>query len=180
MTKREQTTTSASPDAGRPPAEQALLKALAEQPDATVAELAAATGVGRSTASKLLARLESAGAARRKPGGRDGRRRLPDRWAPATIPKPSSSGRGAKASASEKTQRADGPSAIDRLRPGQLDGLVLAYLKKNAKSTPHGPGAIAKALGRSSGAVGNCLVRLTRDKQVREVSEKPRRYTLPT
>lgn len=179
MTKRKQTTTKASPGGGRPPGEQALLKALAEQPDATVAELAAATGMGRSTASKLLARLESAGDAWRKPGGRDGSRRLPDRWAPPNAPKPSSIGKDAKTSAGEKTQQADGRSAIDRLRPGQLDGLVLSYLKKNSKSAPHGPGAIAKALGRSSGAVGNCLVRLTRDKQVREVSEKPRRYTLP-
>jgi hypothetical protein len=55
---------------------------------------------------------------------------------------------------------------------------VLAYLKRNARSGPHGPTTIAKALERSSGAVGNCLVRLTRDNRTREVSEKPRRYSL--
>jgi len=31
---------------------------------------------------------------------------------------------------------------------------------------------------RSSGAVGNCLVRLTDAKQVRQESDKPRRYSL--
>jgi hypothetical protein len=40
--------------------------------------------------------------------------------------------------------------AADALRPGQLDGLVLAFLKENADSGPHGPTAVAKALGRSS------------------------------
>jgi hypothetical protein len=66
----------------------------------------------------------------------------------------------------------------DRLKPGQLDGLVLAYLKENADSAPHGPTTVAKALERSSGAVGNCLARLTKVKQVHQASEKPRRYTI--
>ncbi len=54
----------------------------------------------------------------------------------------------------------------------------MTYLKRNADSAPHGPTAIARALNRSSGAVGNCLVRLTLNQQVREVSERPRRYRL--
>ena len=69
-------------------------------------------------------------------------------------------------------------AASEHLKPGQLDGLVLAYLKKNADSGPHGPTAVARALDRSSGAVGNCLVRLTKAKQVRQDSDKPRRYSL--
>ena len=36
----------------------------------------------------------------------------------------------------------------------------------------------AGRLDRSSGAVGNCLVRLTKAKQVRQDDEKPRRYSL--
>jgi DNA-binding IclR family transcriptional regulator len=64
------------------------------------------------------------------------------------------------------------------VKPGQLDGLVLSYLKKNADSGPHGPTAVAKALNRSSGATSNCLTRLTNAKQVRQDSEKPRRYSL--
>lgn len=65
-----------------------------------------------------------------------------------------------------------------KLKPGGLDPLVLGYLKDNADSGPHGPTVIAKALQRSSGAVGNCLVRLTKAKQVRQDNEKPRRYSL--
>jgi len=40
-----------------------------------------------------------------------------------------------------------------------------------------GATAVAKALGRSAGAVGNCLTRLAAAGQVRQVSEKPRRYS---
>lgn len=181
MTKRKQTTPTAPPDAGKPSAEQALMSALAARPSGlSTAELANAAGVGRSTASKLLARLESTGRALRTPGGRDGARRLPDRWTPASSPT-SPASKSTEAPAGAKGEHTDGHTAgVDRLRPGQLDGLVLGYLKQNARSAPHGPTAIANALGRSSGAVGNCLVRLTLNKQVQEISEKPRRYTLAT
>jgi hypothetical protein len=37
-----------------------------------------------------------------------------------------------------------------------------------------------KALGRSAGAVGNCLTRLATAGQVRQVSTKPRRYSSAT
>ncbi|MCL7377035.1 helix-turn-helix domain-containing protein [Streptomyces sp. 35G-GA-8] len=50
---------------------------------ATVAELALAAGVGRSTAGKALVTLEEHGLAVRTPGGHDGPRRTPDRWNPA-------------------------------------------------------------------------------------------------
>jgi hypothetical protein len=68
--------------------------------------------------------------------------------------------------------------AVEPLKPGQLDGLVLGYLKRNARSAPHGPSGISKGLERSSGAVANCLVRLVLDGRVVEVSERPRRYQL--
>jgi MarR family len=155
-----------------PPAEQAILKALAADPEATAAEVAVAAGVGRSTASKVLARLASAGEARRAEGGRDGARRLPDRFSLAAA-EPAGKTAKPKAAAGAK------PKATgEHLKPGQLDGLVLAYLKRNADSGPHGPTAVARALDRSSGAVGNCLVRLTKAKQVRQDNEKPRRYSL--
>ncbi len=84
------------------------------------------------------------------------------------------------ANARTTARKPDGPQrAQEPLKPGKLDGLVLAYLKSNAHSTPHGPSGIAKTLGRSSGAVANCLVRLARDERVVEVSERPRRYRLP-
>jgi Sugar-specific transcriptional regulator TrmB len=148
----------------KPASEQAILKALAANPEATAAEVAAAANVGRSTASKVLARLASIAEVRRIEGGRDGSRRLPDRFALAST---------------EPTAKTAKPKATgEHLKPGQLDGLVLAYLRKNADSGPHGPTAVARALERSSGAVGNCLVRLTKAKQVRQDNEKPRRYSL--
>jgi hypothetical protein len=156
----------------KPASERAVLKALAANPEATAAEVADAAGVGRSTASKVLARLASTGEVRRTEGGRDGARRLPDRFALASA-EPAAKTAKPKVAADAKPE-----AAGEHLKPGQLDGLVLAYLKKNADSGPHGPTAVARARERSSGAVGNCLVRLTKAKQVRQDNEKPRRYSL--
>jgi DNA-binding transcriptional ArsR family regulator len=156
----------------KPAAEQAILTALAANPEATAAEVAAAASVGRSTASKVLARLASAGKVRRVEGGRDGARRLPDRFALASAePAP-------KTTKPDSAKDAKPKAAGKHLKPGQLDGLVLAYLKKHADSGPHGPTSVAKALDRSSGAVSNCLARLTNAKQTRQDSEKPRRYSV--
>ncbi|HEX3391582.1 MAG TPA: MarR family transcriptional regulator [Solirubrobacteraceae bacterium] len=156
------------------PAKQAILEVLRVQPQASVAQIAVSAGVGRSTAGKLLAQLESDGEVRRTEGGRDGKRRLPDLWSLAGQ-QPAANEANAK-----PTSATDGkPSGDDdRLKPGQLEPLVLAYLKENAASGPHGPTTVARALERSSGAVGNCLVRLTKAKKVRQDSEKPRRYSL--
>ena len=70
--------------------------------------------------------------------------------------------------------------AAKRLRPGQLDGLVIAHMRKRADTPPLGPSAVAKGIGRSAGAVGNCLERLAKDDTapVRRVTEKPRTYDL--
>jgi predicted DNA-binding transcriptional regulator YafY len=172
----------------KPASEQAALKALAANPEATAAEVAAAANVGRSTASKVLARLTSSGEVRRIEGGRDGPRRLPDRFALASAEPAADDGKPKAAADAEPKAADDGKpkaaqdakpkAAGEHLKPGQLDKLVLAYLKDNADSGPHGPTTVAKALVRSSGAVGNCLVRLTNAKQVRQDSEKPRRYSL--
>lgn len=156
----------------KPASEQAALKALAANPEATAAEVAAAANVGRSAASKVLARLTNSGEVRRIEGGRNGARRLPDRFALASAEPPADDGK-PKAAEDAKPK-----AAGEHLKPGQLDELVLAYLKDNADSGPHGPTTVAKALVRSSGAVGNCLVRLTQAEQVRQDSEKPRRYGL--
>jgi IclR-like helix-turn-helix domain-containing protein len=153
-----------------PPAKQAILEVLKVEPQASVAQIAVSAGVGRSTAGKLLAQLESDGEVRRAEGGRDGKRRLPHLWSLAgqhdANVKP--------AGATDHKLSGD----ADRLKPGQLEPLVLAYLKKNAASGPHGPTTVAKALERSSGAVSNCLVRLTAAKKVKQISDKPRRYSL--
>jgi hypothetical protein len=128
----------------------------------------------------VLGRLASSGEVRRAAAGRDGARRLPDRFSLASVvptAKPATPNAAADAK-SNAAKDAKPKATADRLRPGQLDELVLAYLTRNAGSSPHGPTAVANALGRSSGAVSNCLTRLTNAEQVRQVGEKPRRYSL--
>ena len=66
--------------------------------------------------------------------------------------------------------------AKKRLRPGELDGLVLAYMRKHKADAPLTASAIGKGIGRSSGAVANCLVRLAKAKKVRQAKRKPRAY----
>jgi hypothetical protein len=70
--------------------------------------------------------------------------------------------------------------AAKRLRPGELDGLVIGHMRESADALPLGPSAVAKGIGRSAGAVGNCLERLAKDDTapVRRVTEKPRTYDL--
>jgi DNA-binding IclR family transcriptional regulator len=145
--------------AAKSSSEEAVLSALKLNPDSTAGELAESAGIGRSTVGKVLVRLERAGRARRTAGGRDGGRRLPDRWK-LTAPKSSS------------RRRSNG----SRLRPGELDGLVLGYLAKHGGSDALSPTAVAKGLGRSAGAVANCLVRLAAAGRVRQVGDRPRRY----
>lgn len=65
-----------------------------------------------------------------------------------------------------------------RLRPGELDGLVLAYMRKHKDDAPLTASAIGKGIERSSGAVANCLARLARDKQIRKAKRKPRAYVV--
>jgi len=65
-----------------------------------------------------------------------------------------------------------------RLRPGQLDPLVLAYLRKHKDDGPLTATAVGKGLGRSAGAVANCLVRLAQEGKVRQAKRKPRAYAL--
>jgi hypothetical protein len=66
-----------------------------------------------------------------------------------------------------------------RLRPGQLDSLVLTYLAEHKGEGPLTATAIAKGLGgRSAGAVANCLTRLAKDRRVRLAKKRPRAYVL--
>ena len=68
-------------------------------------------------------------------------------------------------------------AALKRLSPGELDGLVRAYLEKHGADGPLTATAIAKGLGgRSAGAVANCLARLAKEKKVRQTKRKPRSY----
>jgi hypothetical protein len=137
------------------PTTQKLLAALSDNPHSDAADLAALTGLGRSTVSKQLAALEKTSAVRRMPGARSGSRRLPDHWSLPDV-------------------RTTAGAADGRLRPGQLDALVLDHMRTAAE--PMGPVAVARALGRSTGAVANCMARLTKTRQLRLVDDRPRRY----
>lgn len=64
-----------------------------------------------------------------------------------------------------------------RLRPGELDGLVLAYLGEH-ENGPLTATAIGKGIERSAGAVANCLARLAKDGRVRQAKKRPRTYVL--
>ena len=69
-------------------------------------------------------------------------------------------------------------SKSGRLGPGELDKLVLSYMRGHKKNAPHTPSAVAKGIKRSSGAVANCLGRQEKQKKVRLVKPKPREYEL--
>ncbi len=68
--------------------------------------------------------------------------------------------------------------AKKRLRPGELDSLVLAYMRKHADDAPLTATGIGKGLDRSAGAVANCLVRLAKTGKLRQVRKRPRAYAL--
>jgi hypothetical protein len=81
-------------------------------------------------------------------------------------------------SAAKKGKRAASEGSEPRLRLGELDGLVLAYMREHEDELPLTAGAIGKGIRRSFGAVANCLVRLTKDKEVRRAKRKPLAYDL--
>lgn len=137
-----------------------VLQALRAGSGTTVAEIAEAAGVGRSTAGKALQSLEQGGQARRIESGRDGGRRLPDRFEAVATEAGAASEEGAAA----------------RLGSGELRALVLADLAERGEAAS--PTAIAKALGRSGGAVSNALERLVAEGAADRVNERPRRYVV--
>jgi len=171
--------------------------ALAGGHDLTVAELADAAGLGKSTVAKALARLETAGQAARTPGARNGTRQ-PDQWntaAPSrhrsrhrgggTGPQPATpaandpASRPAPAPASTGTGATGGrnpKSGTPRLTPGGLTALVADHFAKHpdAKLTS---GEVGRALNRSAGAVRNACDKLLRDGALQLADETPRRYT---
>lgn len=166
------TTGTLAPSTGTPaPATAAaLLDALAAG-EASAAELAERAGIARSTATKTLAALAAADQVTRRAGGRDGGRRLPDRWSlptatPAATPTPTLTPEAAEIPA---------PLPTARLASGELSALVSSYLREHPGE--HSPTRIAAALGgRSAGAVGNALVRLLARGEAAQTSQAPRRY----
>ena len=65
-----------------------------------------------------------------------------------------------------------------RLRPGELDGLVLSFLAEHKSDGPLTATTIGKGIERSAGAVANCLGRLAKDGKVRQAKKHPRSYVL--
>lgn len=163
------------------PNEQKVIDALgAAEGEVTVDEVAAAAGIGRTSARKYLAALEDAGTAKRTAGGREGKRKLPDRYSAIPGGEPPAGEGGEDPSAEGvvvEEPSADGPA--ERLRPGGLGPLVIAYMREHAGEGPFGPSVVAKGLGRSSGAVGNCMERLASEgEELERVVHRPRRYQL--
>lgn len=158
----------------------AVATALAARPGATAAALAEAAAISRSSAAKALAAMEQQGRARRVLGGRDGGRRLADRWHPAgSVAEEVSPAEPPIVHGGEPGPVEAEPAEVtaDRLGKGALRSLVLDYLAAYRGPEGLGPTAIAKGLGgRSSGAVGNALARLEADGRVRLVGKSPRRY----
>ncbi|KPI04475.1 regulatory protein IclR [Actinobacteria bacterium OK074] len=76
---------------GAPTAVYTALTNLTDGDEVTAAELALASGLGRSTTGKALTTLEEHGLAVRTHGGHDGARRTPDLWRAAPTAEPDSS-----------------------------------------------------------------------------------------
>lgn len=181
---------------------RAVLGALTGHPGVTAAELAVVAGLGRSTVSKALAGLEADQQVARQAGGRDGARRLADRWTlrtdttsveadyeTAAEPPP------AIKTATEPPPALESPADIEttghvavsdepehtgprRLGKGQLRVMVVAYLQARPEQE-HSPTAVAKALDRSAGAVSNALEKLVVEGTVTQTGDKPRRFAVP-
>ncbi len=77
----------------------------------------------------------------------------------------------------DATTAANAESTAERLPAGALRGQVEDYLRDNPgkEFTPH---QIGKALERSSGAVHNALVKLTKVETARQTSTAPKKFTL--
>jgi predicted ArsR family transcriptional regulator len=135
----------------KPTAAARLREALALNPASTAAQLAQISGLNRATINKQLAALKQTGDATTSDGTPTGRRGRPaTRW-----------------SLTGHTERS-------RLRPGELDGLVLEHVRN--LDAPVGPTAVGRALDRSAGAVANCMARLVSAGRLKQTSRKPRRY----
>ncbi len=156
--------------------DEQLLSALVELGEATAGDLATRLGVGQSTAAKRLAALESSGATRRRRGGRVEGVLAPDHWSVTAPPH-----RRAPAGPVSKEERPEAPGPESqsgnegRLARGALRTMVRDHLAARSNEDL-GATQIAKALGRSPGAVANALARLESHGEIAAVGNSPRRY----
>lgn len=153
----------------KPPTADAVLAALAECPETTAEQLAAATGLGRSTVTKTLTCLSADHRVVRSPGGREQGRRLADRWSlpPAALSADQPMPTDEEPSAALSTGK---PTVEGRLGRGQLRSLVA---EPTAELTP---ARLAGVLGRSAGAIGNALARMVDEGLAVQTGSSPRRY----
>ncbi|GAA1112059.1 helix-turn-helix domain-containing protein [Streptomyces javensis] len=200
-------TTTQAP-AGLTATQEKALAALAEHGGATAREIAAYAGIGGSTAGKALTVLESHNLAYREHGEKVGGRRTADRWyhrpVEAELEGPGADEAPVEAPADDATpdepvatETAQAPAAEPdgapaeeatpapvqkakasaRLARGGLRQMVYEYLEAHPDEAVTAP-RLAKALGRSAGAVANALVKLTGQGQAELIGESPRRYRL--
>ncbi|HTU79387.1 MAG TPA: hypothetical protein VMF09_11560 [Solirubrobacteraceae bacterium] len=149
--------------------------------DPTPAEPTSETASTETARASNEPEQASSGAVRGRKGAKASKPQTAKSTRPAATKAAASNGdRKASVTGSQRSSKpaATAGDGMGKLRPGELDGLVLKFLKDNASSGPHGPSSVAQGLQRSSGAVANCLARLKTAKQVRQVGDKPRRYKI--
>lgn len=97
----------------------------------------------------------------------------------ARAKRPGESKRSSKAKPAKAPNSGSGAKS-NRLRPGEMDGLVLRCLRERETDWPMTATAVAKVIGRSDGAIANCLGRLSaaKPRRVRLATKKPRAYDL--
>jgi hypothetical protein len=188
-------TTTATTTTARTVAEDKLWDALRVSSGVTTADLALRAGIGKSTAAKFLAAWAAEGIVERTPNASGGRRTA-DRWTISTAEAPAdtqlptdtempdaveditgSSGDTEDSPPTVDTDAAATPEKASRLGKGALRGMVEDFLRAN-RGKEFSPNAIGKALGRSSGAVFNALVKLVGDGYAVQTRDKPKRFAL--
>lgn len=138
-----------------------VIDALASAGEATVDEVVTAAGIGRTSGASIS---PISGAAERPNASR-------------AVGTASAKCPTASCSSLQKGPCRGASRGCEGGASGGLDELVLSYIRDHTDDTPFSPTAVAKRLGRSSGAVGNCLSLLSKAGElVIQVSQQPRRY----
>lgn len=136
--------------------------------DQTVADLAAASGLARSTVSAVLAALRAEGSvvqtARRQPG-------RPGRWRAAPVTK-----NGTDIATDTQASRRLAPPVDGWRRLGSIREEVLVVLAEAAEA-PMTPHAMGRRTGRSAGAIRNAAEKLHAEGRIDVASSKPRSYS---
>ncbi|MFC6091598.1 hypothetical protein [Saccharothrix lopnurensis] len=184
-----------------------MWQALLDDPGSTAAVLSVAAGIGRSTATKILARWDRDNLVARTPGIADGGARPADRWSITVLDEPTvdqftdqstddeatddaPTGNGGVDDRSTGGRPADGEAAV--AAEARVDGEVRSTGGRLASGALRGmvedylrentgqefsPNAVGKALERSAGAVHNALEKLVEGGYAVRTSDKPKKYS---